>query len=232
MLTTDRPPYVLRTQSRTTSKRKYQTGLTLVELLVGIAIGMLLIVGATSLFLSNLDSSRRLLLEARLNQNLRSAAELITRDLRRASYWDKAVQNLDNESKPNPHPDVTNTVTSVAYSFTPPSGTASAVTFALAGKSIRMSIGDGTPQDVTDPAVANVTEFDIIECRNVVDISKQRIPPANPSKCLIERLYKITINGEAPSDASVKRQIDTSVHVRNEFVGACPSTPSPTPSTC
>lgn len=225
-------PHDLTKQPRRRHPLQSQVGLTLVELLVGIAIGLLLIVGATSLFLSNLDSSRRLLLEARLNQNLRSAAELITRDLRRASHWDEAVQNLDNESEENPHPDVTSTTTSVAYSFTPPSGTASAVTFTLAGKSIRMSIGDGTPQDVTDPAVANVTEFNIIECRNVIDISKQRIPPANPSKCLIEHLYKITINGEAPSDASVKRQIDTSVHVRNEFVGACPSTPSPTPSTC
>ncbi len=54
-------PQNLTKQPRCPHPLRSQVGLTLVELLVGIAIGLLLIVGATSLFLSNLDASRRLL---------------------------------------------------------------------------------------------------------------------------------------------------------------------------
>ena len=69
-----------------------QRGLSMVELMVGIALGMFLVAGASTLFVNHLDNSRRLLLEARLNQDLRATADLITRDLRRAGYWGNALQ--------------------------------------------------------------------------------------------------------------------------------------------
>ena len=64
-----------------------ERGLSLVELLVGTALGLFLVAGAVTMFVSNLGNSRQLLLEARVNQDLRAAADLIARDLRRAGYW-------------------------------------------------------------------------------------------------------------------------------------------------
>ncbi len=202
-------------------RQRRQAGLTLVELLVGIAIGLVLITGATSLFLSNLDSSRRLLLEAGLNQNLRSAAELITRDLRRAGHWDRAVQQLASGTR-NSQQEISSTGDSVSYAFTPPTGAADHVRFALSDSRLQMKIGDGSAQALTDPLVAKVTEFEIIESTSQIDIGMQRIPAAEPgTHCLTTRRYDIRIGAEAPTDASVKRQLQTAVRVRNDRVGDC-----------
>ena len=65
---------------------KNQFGYSLVELMVGITIG-LFIVAATSLMISTqLSGNRRMLLETQLNQDLRATADIITRELRRASF--------------------------------------------------------------------------------------------------------------------------------------------------
>ena len=72
--------------------RGRQSGLSLVELLVGAAIGLFLVGGATKLFIDTLDDSRRLIIETRVNQDLRAASDLVARDLRRAGYWPNALQ--------------------------------------------------------------------------------------------------------------------------------------------
>jgi len=64
--------------------RSAQQGLSLVELMVGITIG-LFVVAAASLVVSNqLFDNRRLLLETQLQQDLRATMDIITRQLRRA----------------------------------------------------------------------------------------------------------------------------------------------------
>lgn len=68
-----------------------QRGLSIVELMIGIALGLFLVAGAVTLFVSHLGNSRRMLQEARVNQDLRAAADLISRDLRRAGYWENAM---------------------------------------------------------------------------------------------------------------------------------------------
>lgn len=69
------------------SNRCKQSGLSIVELLVGVAVGLFIVGGALKLFVDYVGNSRRLVLETRLNQDLRAAADLIARDLRRAGYW-------------------------------------------------------------------------------------------------------------------------------------------------
>ena len=91
-----------------------QRGLSLVELLVGIAITLVVVAGALKMFVGHLEGNRRLLLEARLHQDLRAASDLIARDLRRAGYWQQASQGTSWPAQPNP------------YRAMSPSGTASA----------------------------------------------------------------------------------------------------------
>lgn len=198
-----------------------QAGLTLVELMVGMAIGLLLIAGATSLFLANLGASRALLLEARLNQNLRLAAEIITRDLRRAGYWDQAVAALGTGSV-NPYQDIVASATSVAYAYSAPAGAASAVRFSWSNDRLQMTIGNGSAQELTDPAVARVTGFQIVAVEHQIDLGAPHAPalPAG-ARCLTERRYDLTIDAEAPHDATVKRRLQSSVRVRNGRIGDC-----------
>ena len=62
-----------------------QRGFTLVELLVGLALGLLVVAAGVLLLAQQLRAtSAPLLVEARLMQDLRTAADLVARDLRRA----------------------------------------------------------------------------------------------------------------------------------------------------
>ena len=72
---------------RNHSSALVQRGLSIVELMVGIAVGLFIVAGTTKLFVDYLGSNRNLLVETRVNQDLRAAADLVVRDLRRASYW-------------------------------------------------------------------------------------------------------------------------------------------------
>jgi prepilin peptidase dependent protein B len=100
-------------------------GLSLVELLVGVTVGLFVVGGATKLVVDNLNSNRRNVLETRVNQDLRAAADLVARDLRRSGYWQNAASGLWSTAgtapTPNPHRNLTVGGTSdlgtIAYSY-------------------------------------------------------------------------------------------------------------------
>jgi len=69
-------------------------GVLLIELMIGIAIGLLIAAAAVTFVAGHLNDNRRLLLESRLMQDLRTAADIITRDLRRAGYWASASDGI------------------------------------------------------------------------------------------------------------------------------------------
>ena len=59
-------------------------GISMVELLVGLAVGLFIAAAGVTLMAGNLRENRALMLESRLMQDLRTASDIITRDLRRA----------------------------------------------------------------------------------------------------------------------------------------------------
>jgi len=69
--------------NRQTQPRRRQGGLSLVELMVGITIGLIVVAAATVLVSTQLSENRRLLLETQLQQDLRATADIVTRELRR-----------------------------------------------------------------------------------------------------------------------------------------------------
>lgn len=71
----------------TPKKRALQQGLSVIELLIGVAVGLFILSGALFIFSDHIKNNRRLVLETQVNQDMRAAADLIARDLRRAGYW-------------------------------------------------------------------------------------------------------------------------------------------------
>jgi len=75
---------------RTCSARRLARGVGLVELLVGLAVGLVIVSGALTLFakisFSGLENTRRV----QLNEQLRSTLNLMHKDLQRAGYVDAA----------------------------------------------------------------------------------------------------------------------------------------------
>lgn len=68
-----------------------QKGFGIPELLIGIAVGMVIVAAAMQLLQTTLASSNDNIKMARVEQDLRQAMQMISRDLRRATAWDAAV---------------------------------------------------------------------------------------------------------------------------------------------
>lgn len=68
-----------------------QTGFGLIELMIGMVISMIILAAASEVLLSSLSSNRDSIRMARLDQELRQVMTMISRDARRATAWDPAV---------------------------------------------------------------------------------------------------------------------------------------------
>ncbi|WP_295636498.1 prepilin-type N-terminal cleavage/methylation domain-containing protein [uncultured Methylibium sp.] len=214
-----------------------QRGLSLIELLLGCAVGLLIAGGATRLFVEHLRDSRRLLLEARLHQDLRAAAALVARDLRRAGFWQQALAATVPPRRPNPYRDITPSVgpgTDVTtYSFSRDTtendlvDLSEATGFRLSQGTLQ-TLNGGSWQALTDPAVLRVTRFVVSPRRLTIPLGHLCHPAcdATTTACpsLTVRSYRLELHGESASDSQIQRQIHEAVRVRNDEVAAvdCP----------
>ena len=78
-------------------------GLSIVELMVGITIGLFILAGASLVLTTQLGDNRRLLLEAQVQQDLRAASDLVSREIRAAGYWGNAYQQVWSVKMINPY---------------------------------------------------------------------------------------------------------------------------------
>jgi prepilin peptidase dependent protein B len=217
-----------------------QRGLSIVELLVGVAIGMFIIGGAIKLFVDMFGNNRRMLIEARVNQDLRAAADVIARDVRRAGYWSGAPAAFASSAPtPNPYAATTITANSISYAYDRGAG-ASAAGFSLFDNTIYMTVGAAS-QPLTDPASVRVTDFRIANSASAAQLSElyascpcYSIASGTAGACpniatsasrpqASVRWVDIVIEGEAPSASSVRRRVVESVRLRNDAItGSCP----------
>jgi prepilin peptidase dependent protein B len=223
-----------------------QRGLSIIELMVGVAIGLFIIGGAVKLFVDMFGNNRRLLIETRVNQDLRAAADIVARDLRRAGYWQNAASGVGRLiNDPNPYSPATISANSVAYTYDRGVG-ASAAGFSLASNALYMTVGAAS-QPVTDPATVRITRFEITNsasasqwfdlaqncpCTAIAASSATGGCTAAEMLALAEgsasrpqigvRWVDIIIEGESPTLPGVRRQVRESVRLRNdELRGAC-----------
>jgi prepilin peptidase dependent protein B len=238
--------------TRSSPRSRSQRGLSIVELMVGVAIGMFIVGGAIKLFVDMFGNNRRLLLEARVNQDLRAAADIIARDLRRGGYWRgaAAAMNLSPGAAPasNPYADYgasSATSSSIEYAYDRDgNGIVDAAErggFSLSNNQIYMVVG-GASQPLTDPATIRITRFEIANAASSVQWSElwQHCPcvaiasgaAGNCSTISMSasrpqvgmRWVDIIIEGEATAASAVRRQVVESVRLRNDQLrGACPA---------
>ena len=71
----------------TNRSRQSQRGVTLTELLVGMAVGLIVIGGAISIYVSTIQGSNSTLRASKLNQELNALMSVIVNDVRRAGFW-------------------------------------------------------------------------------------------------------------------------------------------------
>jgi type IV pilus assembly protein PilW len=216
-------------------------GLSIMELLIGIAVGMIVISGAAMLFARNLSGSKLLLAESRLNEDLRNAADLLTRDLRRAGYWGNAIKGTQAIgagaiTTANPYSDSTASAQQVDYRFSrevdvpendalDPSS--EQFGFRLHDKAIQMQVGTDNWSDITDKTSVEITTFTVTPTVTSVSLGD-----ACPNACLpgqpncptaTVRSYAVLLHGVSVRDSGLQRTLRSTVRVRNDQVsGTCP----------
>lgn len=233
------------------SRLKKQRGLSIVELMVGIAVGLIVVAGASLMVIRTINDNRSMLIETRLNQDLRAAADLIARDLRRAGYWANASTGVyvaggsstlpqnsyqgmisdscDASPLPAAADSIGATVSSICYYIE--QGTSDNTVspeemfgFSLSNGVISAFIGGNTPQELTDSKTLYVDALQIISHSSSISLAS--MCPTTPASAptVSVRLFEIVLRGHAPSDTNVVRGIRTYAKVRNDAVsGSCSS---------
>ena len=225
-------------RTRQTSER----GLSIVELLVGVVISLFIAAAGAMLLAGHLRENRALLLEARLMQDLRTAADLVTRDLRRAGHWGAAVDGVwatgtgTGSVAANPYAAVAPaTAASDAARFSYSRDTAENGTvdsneqfgFRLRTGVIEIQLGAGNWQALTDAGTLTITQFSVTPSVQTVSLAgfcSTPCPPgaaACPPQQQVRRLA-LVITGRLVADAAVVRSVRSAVRLRNDaVVGAC-----------
>ncbi len=215
-------------------------GFTLVELLVGLALALLVVAGGGALLTSQIREHRALVLEARLMQDLRTAADLVARDLRRAGYWGDAGAGVWAAAVParaNPYAalapdDAASDAASLRYSRDAIENHVvdgnEQFGFRLRNRAIEIQLGSGNWQALTDATLLAVTGFVITPQTATIALGTNcRAPcPTEDESCPRQRLtsFALEISAHALADAAVTRTVHALVRVRNDATaGTCPA---------
>jgi type IV pilus assembly protein PilW len=215
-----------------------QRGLSLIELMVGLALGLFIVAVATSLLVNRVREHREQLIEARLMQDLRTSADLVTRELRRAGHWGDATAAI-RRTTANPQ---TNPYAAVA----PGASASDAVSFRFSRDSVEdqvvdaneqfgfrlrqgvvdMLLGSGNWQALTDGGTMTVTAFSVVPLVQEIALDALcNTPCAGGGACLPRqqvRSFSVAISARAVADAKLLRNVRSSVRLRNDaIVGAC-----------
>jgi prepilin peptidase dependent protein B len=233
---------MLRPRHHASSSPRRQRGLSLIELMIGTTIGLFVVAGTVSLYATNASSSRHLLAEARLNQDLRAAMDLVSRDLRRSGYWGNAIKGTTitgsgTATTANPYRGVSSTDDEVsgevAYQFSREAED-DALTdneqfgFHLEEGVLKMQTEKDGWADMTDIHQVTVTNFSITTvptpialgslCTVVCAVGTPNCPT------MTVRHFTISLTGRSATDTSVERTLKASVRPRNDQLeGQCPA---------
>lgn len=225
-------------------------GISLVELMIGIAIGMIVVAGATVMMVNQVNEHRRLMLETQIQQDLRAASDLILRELRKAGYRGQVQDGIWSPTAP-----MAASAASTPFSVTSPTTNAAGAStveyryskdsandsadvfnpdkeqfgFRKYGDLLQFRLGAGGWQPLTDAATMKVTAF-------TVDLVVQAVSMADYCElpCAVgavdcpprQEVLNFTVNltGTATHDPAVVRTMTVGTRVRNDrIVGMCPT---------
>lgn len=230
--------------------RRQQRGIGLVELMVGVTVGLIVTAGAAVVATRQITEHRRLMLEVQMQQDLRVAADLIQQELRRAGFrgfpangvWEPAhMTNVPVPAKnPTPNPYATLTVDgsgtvlnyryagyiSGALNATDVVQDAEQFGVRLANKTLYLQKGltNGQPnwQPITDPDTVEITRFAPVIVTQQIPLDDLCVCPAGGCAPSLQTLRRveITIQAVAKSDPAVKRTLQVSEKIRADDIGA------------
>jgi prepilin-type N-terminal cleavage/methylation domain-containing protein len=210
-----------------------QRGLSIVELMVGITIGLIVAAAAAVMSTNQIVDNRRLLLETQLQQDLRAATDIITRELRRAGA-DTELRSLRTlwfpgkvtAVEPNAYAAMTPasgvSATEANFTYNPGGGADGAFGFKLEGGVIKTRLVAGGWQDLTDSRVMEVMFFSVTRLSDEpVQLPCPKACADNTGNCwptVLVRNLTIQIRARSAGAPTIERSILSRVRVRNDHV--------------
>lgn len=226
--------------ARTPAQASQQAGVSLVELLIGLTIG-LFIVGTSLVALQvQLRESRALIAQNRLMQDLRAAADLMARDLRRVGHWgaaDHGVWQQAGATDPviNPYTPMSTSGSAVAFRYSRDAVENDLVDsneqfgYRLRNGVLELQLGTAPWQAMTDSTTMKVTRFEITpteqlrslagSCTTPCPIADLSCPPQLHVRSLV-----LMLTAQGIGEATIERSMRTMVRLRNDTItGHCPA---------
>jgi prepilin peptidase dependent protein B len=226
-------------------------GLSIVELMVGVAIGLFVVAGAAMLTATQLSDNRRLQIETQVQQDLRASADIITRELRRSGHWGKAREGVWVPGvaavQANPYAVIASepagasladgeSTSTVLLSYARSGNEAAEdnvivaaerLGFRLDSGVIQTQLGEDNWQALTDINTLRVTSFLVTMNIHPITLACAATCPIGMGTCPpVQQVREIVVDiaGRAANDATVQRSVRSSVRLRNDpVIGACPA---------
>jgi hypothetical protein len=221
--------------------RRSTSGLSIVEMMIGITIGLFILAGSAFVMTSQVTDNRKLLLEAQLNQDLRTVAMFLINDLRRANYYGGTYRHVWASDPSlvayNPYktlvPAASDGSNSIQYARSlddrfgnaAPGNdtvdTSELVTIALNTSTsvVEMTLGNGSPQALTDGNVVKVTDMTFKIQYKDLPVPCGLTCPVDASNCRLtqrQRIVSFKLVAQAVHDPSVRRSMQESIRLRND----------------
>lgn len=214
-------------------------GLSIIELLVGITVGLFVLTGATMVATNQISDNRRLLLETQIQQDMRTAMDIVVRDIRRSGYGFHADEiPAVGAPLPKEYPfqpaGVLNSANPLLYTYSYENGPDDNGVvddrdfrgFMLEDGVIKVRLGKNNWQPLTDGETVEIKTFKAeaipISTRNLTTetCSGSSCPSSNGcgDARVVSRIIRLTMEGTARHDPTVKRTLVNSVRVRNDEV--------------
>ena len=198
-----------------------QRGGSLIELMISILIGLLILAGVLTMYVSIVKSDSDNLKSIRLNQDMRAAMGLIVRDLRRAGYNSGAAADLLTGAAVKPfqnlNVDTINSCLNYSYDADENGALVSeSFGFKLNAGAIQSSTNttdcsaNGTWFNLTDQFLTNISVFSVSDPDTDGDGN-----PGITSNGVTTHLVTVSFTANLIRDTTVVRTITETVEVRN-----------------
>ena len=226
-----------------THRARRQAGVSLVELLIGLTIGLFIAGASLATLLIHLRESRTLIAQSRLMQDLRATTDLMARDLRRVGYWGAADHGVWQREAiagapgpvVNPYTAMTTSVSTVAFRYSRDALENDLVDdneqfgYRLRNGVLELQLGTSPWQAMTDSTTTRVTRFDITpteELRSLAGSCTAPCPTADLS-CppqLHVRSLVLALTAQGLGESTAVRSVRTRVRLRIDTItGHCPA---------
>lgn len=225
--------------------RKNQSGMSIVELMVGVAVGLMVTAAASLLMSGQLVENRRLVTETQLQQDLRAATDIMTRELRRTgaapedailkTIWFPGASIVESNTYAE---GLSTPAGEVIYNYNPAS-TGGPYGYKQVGSVLRVNLAGGSGwQDLTDSNIMNVQvngftpQFTVEPTLAAIVLPCPNLCPGGGIACwpkIEVRLVSFAVAAEAKRDSTVQRAITSAVRVRNDRMTYNSSIPAPPP---